>query len=523
MQRTEKKAPSILMSIIASLWLGVFPLVSKFSYAGFTKSKWIIMIGLTAATMLFTLLALLFGGARQTNWKHLGRWLGVGCFCWMGLSALFGAAASRTNDAGELIVWIGSGRFEGMGTQLCYLAIFLCMSLVRPRMKAILAVAAAGMAAFFTVIALQYAGQNPLGLYPGFPFAYNTRTVYEFQGTIGQIDMVSGFLSMTTPLFLGYWVCRGGRCGWYLLPAGCVSVLITLMIEVDGGRLALLLAAGLLVMLMLCKPELRPRGLIVLGLLLICVTVRSLTGLPWVDGLESPWNAPARSDVLLPALQGDEPVIIPWNPSLKKFLPAILGGLLMLLSLPLKRHSGSAMSLRAVVALCAALVVLVMAVLAFAPIPTSMGFVWEIHEMLCGRPQDSFGSERVGIWRCALELSRQHLLFGWGPDTFYPVNKDFLAETGRVIHQNFDNPHNLYLAILMQNGLPALLLYLGCMVYTILQAARTSEGKPLAAAALCYLLQGFFTFSICIVTPIFWALLGMAVVMAPDEKARRIV
>ena len=33
---------------------------------------------------------------------------------------------------------------------------------------------------------------------------------------------------------------------------------------------------------------------------------------------------------------------------------------------------------------------------------------------------------------------------------------------------------------------------------------------PLLLAVLCYLVQGMFTFSICLVSPMFWAVMGMA-------------
>lgn len=511
--RTRSWETSWCATVIGALWLAVFPLVSKFSYAGFTRSKWVIALAMCGVSLGAALIMLLLGAWRRVGWLHSGRLVLIAFFAWTALSAVFGLSADQLDNEGRAIVWIGSGRFEGLSTQLCYLGIFLSMSLIRPKMKALMGVAAAGMTAFFTVIMLQYAGYNPLGLYPNFPDVYNMRTTYEFQGTMGQIDMVSGFLSMMTPLLLGYWVCRGGKCGWFLLPAGAMSVLLMLMIEVDGGRLALVLAAGLLVCLMLVKPETRGRGMVVLGLLLMCFTLRKLIGLPWLDGLEEPWNAAMRSDIALPSLKGDELVVFPWNPSLKKLLPALLGLLLMLGARPVAKRPGRAIKLWVVMAAGAVLAVAVVAALYFAPVPPSMGFLWEVHEILQGRVQDSFGSERIGAWRCALVFARRNLLFGHGPDTFYPVMREYVAQGGAQIHQNFDNPHSMYLAILMQNGLPALLLYLGGMVCVVVRAARSPEGKAVAAAAVCYLFHGIFSFSLCIVTPIFWALLGIAVSM----------
>ena len=67
--------------------------------------------------------------------------------------------------------------------------------------------------------------------------------------------------------------------------------------------------------------------------------------------------------------------------------------------------------------------------------------------------------------------------------------------------------------MLANSGLPALGLYLlltlGVPGYALLCSRRRAEAVPLALAAISYLVQGMFTFSICLVTPMFYAVLGM--------------
>ena len=59
--------------------------------------------------------------------------------------------------------------------------------------------AAAGIAVFFVIVLLQRGGGNPLGLYPsGRSYVQNP----EFQGTIGNIDMGTGYLLLLAGLFL---------------------------------------------------------------------------------------------------------------------------------------------------------------------------------------------------------------------------------------------------------------------------------------------------------------------------------
>ena len=111
------------------------------------------------------------------------------------------------------------------------------------------------------------------------------------------------------------------------------------------------------------------------------------------------------------------------------------------------------------------------------------------------------------------------MLFGIGPDTFLQAMKDHLAAEGASLKQTFDAPHNMFIAVLVQNGIPGLLLYLGAIITALVKAVHRRKSWPLGAAVICYLVQGFFSFSIVIVTPMFWAVLGM--LMAGGETPLR--
>lgn len=513
-------AGRVLATLLGMLWLGVFPLLGviwrdgwpwqlPLSYSSMTRSKWelALLLGGVGTALLPVLVCC---GWQRINWKNPARWLLAGYFGWVALSAWQGSSAGLEDASGQLVVWIGSGRYEGLSTQLCYLVILLAMSLCRPYMKPLLTAAALGALAMAAVIAGQYLGGNPLGLYPGTRSIY---TNYEFQGTLGNIDMVAGYLALITPLLLGSWAVQGGPMGCLTLPTGAVCVLLMLMIDVQSGLLALMAGAGLLLALMLNQPQLRSRGLQVLALILACVTLRSLIGLPWVDGLEAPWYCEVRPDALLPRLTGTEAVVFPWAPSWKKLLPALAAAVLLVLSVPLRRRPGRRVPLGVILALIAVLAAAAVLAVWLLPIPEGSGMLWELHEILNGRMQDSFGSERFGVWRHTLLIARKHLLFGTGPDTFRSVLREHLAETGAALQQTFDNPHNILLAILMQNGLPALLLYAAGIAAAVVLSRRSRSGLAVSAGVLCYLVQCMFCFSLCIVTPIFWALTGVCIAL----------
>lgn len=114
------------------------------------------------------------------------------------------------------------------------------------------------------------------------------------------------------------------------------------------------------------------------------------------------------------------------------------------------------------------------------------------------------------MWRHTLHIGAQNPWLGTGPDTFQKALKDHLAQCTGALKQNFDTPHNMFLAILSNNGLPALLLFVGAMAAILLGCLRHRHGLPLGAAILCYLVQGIFIFCLCIVTPMFWAVVGIA-------------
>ena len=145
-------------------------------------------------------------------------------------------------------------------------------------------------------------------------------------------------------------------------------------------------------------------------------------------------------------------------------------------------------------------------------VPMGSGALYEAHEILQGRGRDTYGSWRTGVWRHSLAMCGDHLLFGTGPDMFYYGFMDFLERNGLYIGEVFDNPHNLFLGILTTSGLPALLLFAGMLIGILrdLYRQRTVLAAVLGTALVVFLCQRMFSFSNCMVSPMFFAVLGMA-------------
>lgn len=152
--------------------------------------------------------------------------------------------------------------------------------------------------------------------------------------------------------------------------------------------------------------------------------------------------------------------------------------------------------------------------------PGTGGGLWELHEILRGRPQLSFGSNRLAVWLYSLSMAGSGRLFtGGGSDTFALRFNQFLQQRELVLPDRqgdlllphyFDNPHNEYLAQLLNHGLPALLLFAALILSVLLVRGKKKSPPCWRAAVFCYAVQAFFSFSVCLVAPMFWVVLGLA-------------
>lgn len=477
----SSRLADILWPVMAGLWLAVFPLWQDGSFTRITRAKWLgmlILAGVCAACVAAVVILALVRREKiplKLNGLHA---VVLVYLAWMGVSAAFAPLSGLYNDRGEVVWWMGALRYEGLATQLCYGLICSVMALRPLRLKPVLHAAAAALMIFFAVVMMQYAGLNPLGL---FPEGRSVRTNYEFQGTIGNIDMISGYLSIVVPLLLGGFA-TARRGGWPWLLAGLLGVELWLMIEVQSGIIALMVGMALLLLALLRWARMRRRCEIILAGVLLCVLARGMINLPWLDGGET------VSFAELGGLRIVALLMIAAVMMIDRFLP--------------NRDIPG----RTVAILTGAAAVMGLAV--FLMLPLSSGGLWEIRETLLGRGEDAYGSYRLGVWRYTLAIAGEHPLVGTGPDTFLYALRRHLADIRVRLPETFDNPHNEYLAMLVNCGVPALAAYLTLLGMKIRRCCRQKQGAILAAV-ICYGVQGIFSFSICLVSPMWWAVLGM--------------
>ncbi|MBR1842177.1 MAG: O-antigen ligase family protein [Oscillospiraceae bacterium] len=139
------------------------------------------------------------------------------------------------------------------------------------------------------------------------------------------------------------------------------------------------------------------------------------------------------------------------------------------------------------------------------------GTLGELHAMLHGTVEDTFGSGRIGIWRAVLGEIPKHPLFGGGPDSMIEWDIEPFSRVvgGKTIYRYIDCAHNEYLNILAQEGIIAFLCAIGTAAYSLRRSLKNG-GKIALAGAVSYMISALFGISMYIITPVFIALLAMS-------------
>ena len=140
-------------------------------------------------------------------------------------------------------------------------------------------------------------------------------------------------------------------------------------------------------------------------------------------------------------------------------------------------------------------------------IPLS-GTAGELHSLLHGRAEDSFGSGRVYIWKEVWRLVKERPILGGGPDTLGERGLAFVktGPDGAVLRRTIDSAHCEALNILVNQGLPALLLLAAAVALTLLRSVKTggTSCMPLVSAFIAYLAASLFGIGMPANTAYFW-------------------
>ena len=156
------------------------------------------------------------------------------------------------------------------------------------------------------------------------------------------------------------------------------------------------------------------------------------------------------------------------------------------------------------------------ALLAVFLLPQLPGTLGEVQQLLHGTIQDSFGSGRIFIWRNIWPVIWDRPLFGGGPDTLalrvQAQFERFDAASNVLYRASIDAAHNEYLNIWVNQGLFALLCWLGALGISAVRFFQRSQRPAVllgCSAVTAYAIQALFGISMCMSTPFFllaWAI-----------------
>ena len=390
------------------------------------------------------------------------------------------SAAFSPFDFSEVII---GHRYTGLLTQLLLAAILLGVSRFGHCKDLHFIAFGASITLLGAVSIVQKLGVNIFGLYPEGTTHFNYPS---FLGTIGNIDTLAAPVSIAIPLFLGLFVKREAPYDkLYLIPLFFGSMLLTM----GGAESAMVGVAAVSVIapaiLIRSMKDLR-RTLCGAALALTGVTLGSTMGVGVSNGV----RVFRFSFGTLTALGLG--------------LAAVFGAAFWLLRFVRIEPSGRVF--RNVFIVVAAVCV-IGGLTAIWFWPGKSGTLYEASQILHGHFEDSYGGERIGIWRITLTNVPESPMLGGGPGTLYlrtvaVLSNDSVARLA----------HNAYLQYLVDTGILGLLSYLAVIVAAIFVRPR-DQWKPvrvgLILAALSYAAQDFFNLGVPVVSPLFWIMLGL--------------
>ena len=394
------------------------------------------------------------------------------------------------------VVWLGHTRKEGFVTLALYLAIFAVFARI-PALGALHRWGGALVGAVtLLLVAMQFGGQNPLGLFPGELLFHHRGLRYagEYLGTIGNSDLLSGLLTMLTLYLLGAYVAAPGEERPVLLFGGLCAWSALVISEVTAGPVAVLGAFALALPLCVKKGV----GIHRMGDLVLVLTLpalgKSMVGYTAPEGVVSfffQWTLVSWGLLVLVLLSMGAVLFLRRLPEGKGY-PRVSRGLWLLYGATvlgmlgfLLVYSGNNETLR------------------------------NLGDLLRGNPPDTLGSGRIAIWKDAIKLGLDQPLLGGGPDT-YNFRSD-LSFT-RVLPNGYertvtvDAAHNEYLNLWVNCGLPAMMLQMALIAAVLIPGLKKLRGRTLCLLlpVLGYGIHAMFGISQCLVSPVFYMLLGAA-------------
>jgi len=478
-------------------------------YIGLTGQKfWFFFVYMCLILLYVSLIwiaRLMHGGMRSPDFKMLtaADWAIIAFAFVTLISALFSPFRDVTN------VWLGitepGGRYDGAITQLLYAAVFFIISRWYKPQDNDLMWLSVSVIVVTMIGVLQFFGMDFLRLWPNHMVEYRVDNFYHiyFRTTLGNTNIVSAYVCVAV-LLCGFLFIKFENKWRYLsLAASALSFWLMLISASFSGMIGV--AGAVLLMLPLLMQDRKVFGRFLL--------------------LGASWSLA----YLLQFLFYD--VIVLGTDIMSVFIAFALAALLIASGIVLERgivfpefwkikspgSTGGWKTGTITFIICIVIGVACIEVLGARAADTGGGVIYELRGVLHGQIDDTFGTNRVYIWRNALSIAPENLLIGTGPDTF---GHAFPSDAQQFFGDFYDKAHNEYLQILICQGVLGLLFYLVFLVdvfrKSIIGAFRNEWVAVALVAFTGYLIQAFFNISQPITGPFLFVIAGLLM----NEKVR---
>ena len=489
----ERKILEVLSELYLISLIIIFPLITnKTGYFHIFEIKWysyLIIAGIYLISCLGTILY--FRIWKKTNLLrgkklNLVQFLAILYLIICYLSAFLSPYFKTYN------LWIGVGRGEGLLMKTLYVLTFLALSLFAKVSKKQILYFSISSVLLNGIALLQFIGFNPFNLYQNGIGTHNV----SFMTTIGNIDFVSAMYCLLLPISFSAFIFLKNSKKEKIIHGLSITLgaLMIGVINVQSGKLAMMIMLVLILPYIIKNNKRFSNFLITISLI--------LTGYALNVFLNPVYHYNTRM------LQLEFQV----NPILLLYIIVIL--LLIIVSKKMKEIPYELKTEKYLKKYYLALLIMgIIGIFGIYLVPFNNGFLYEIHEILHGNFDDTFGTYRIFLWKRTLTLFKDYPILGTGPDTFSlrfmsRYTQDVVKIGAYAIN---DTAANVYLTKLVNIGIIGLLSYLSFLFVNIKRGLKNKEllSKIFLISIGCYMIQDFFNLSIVLTTPVFWGLLGI--------------
>ena len=469
----------------AIVMLAIFPfLMDTKGYFNITKARYVWFCILTIAYLLGVLLiAVGFTLYKKSRLKRkdeglqrldISQWLMLAYILWATLSSILSPYRADT--------WLGQGRYEGLFTIILYSLIFILLSFWGEYTNKYI-YALGIMATLMAVIAIL----QPLGADFLTPEGY---TVWQanFYATIGNKDCVSGIAAIVIPALICGFVLMDSKWRYVFLSGFVLFFYLQVFIDVDSGKLGLLVAFLVILPFLLDRWKRAMRTMTAFGALLIAYSLVKL----------------------IPITEAG----VGFAPGKKAILALVLGVGMVVAGILLEKKDGKfrlneKQMRRLVLILLVGIVVAGLLVIYFYSGENAL--LKDVSNVLHGQLTDDAGTRRGIVWKLSARFIGEMPIFGSGPDTFLSRSMPYY-QSGELI-EIYDFAHNDFLQVGVCLGLGGLAIYLAWIISMAIRLLKNAVINPrlliFGSAMVGYLGHVFFSFSIALVTPLFWVMAGL--------------